>query len=140
MIVELLDPEGEDLKDLENSIKLHKALGFLTPLQARDHATMDAARPRRVLAVHAEAMEHRALAGQHRAGHRHSLLCRAESEPRAAAERDRENSGGIRGLTYDAERKNPYELTAVLLGQARTSPNKSWKGTWTRAAGYHWLP
>jgi hypothetical protein len=33
---DLLDPDGDDLKDVENSIRLHKALSMLTPVQARD--------------------------------------------------------------------------------------------------------
>lgn len=32
----LLDPVDDDFKDLENAIRIHKALPALTPLQARD--------------------------------------------------------------------------------------------------------
>src|SRR4051812_19735005 len=34
--IDLAIPDGDDLKDVENSIKMHRALSFLTPLQARD--------------------------------------------------------------------------------------------------------
>lgn len=34
--LELLKPEGDDKKDVENSIRVHKALSFLSPVQARD--------------------------------------------------------------------------------------------------------
>ncbi|HYC60717.1 MAG TPA: DUF6339 family protein [Thermoanaerobaculia bacterium] len=34
--LDLLLPEGTDLKDIENAMRLHRALPHLTPLQARD--------------------------------------------------------------------------------------------------------
>ena len=34
--LELLEPTNGDLKDIENAIRVHKALPHLTPLQARD--------------------------------------------------------------------------------------------------------
>jgi len=34
--LDLLEPEGSDLKDRENAIQVHKALSQLSPLQARD--------------------------------------------------------------------------------------------------------
>src|ERR1700723_649670 len=34
--LELLEPEDDNYRDLENSIRMHKALSQLTPLQARD--------------------------------------------------------------------------------------------------------
>lgn len=107
-------PQGKDLKDLENSIKMHQAFPNLTPLQASD--------PR--LWVH---LTHVELWKYMRArwtvesskGNREDYVRRHYFVPRQES-RALTRNGAARlwwaaYLTYDRKRDNPYELTAVIL-------------------------
>ncbi|MGO9275000.1 MAG: DUF6339 family protein [Terriglobia bacterium] len=110
-------PEGGDLRDLENAMRLHRALRHLTPLQARD--------PRLWTRIaHVEAWSYmrkrwpiERFAGDSDKGARF-ILSRyfvAQSEGRALLRNGIARLWWTAQLSYDDARDNPYELTGVLL-------------------------
>jgi len=116
---ELLDPDGDDLKDLENSIKLHKALAFLTPLQARDPRLW-------TRLVHVEFWRYmRKRWNVERFGNDPGKIERfivtryfvAQNQSRALLRNGIARLWWYSKITFDPDRKNPYELTGVLLDQ-----------------------
>jgi hypothetical protein len=110
-------PDGEDLKDLENAIRLHKALRLLTPLQARN--------PRLWSRIaHVDGWSYmRERWHLERAGEDVDKGARFVSSRYFVAQNDSRSllRNGIARLwwtahmSYDPERNNPYELTSVLL-------------------------
>lgn len=115
----LLDPDGDDLKDLENSIKLHKALASLTPLQARDPRLW-------TRLAHVEFWPYmRKRWSIERFGNDPGKIERfivtryfvAQSQSRALLRNGIARLWWYSKITYDPDRRNPYELTAVLLDQ-----------------------
>ena len=116
---ELLDPVGDDLKDLENSIRLHKALAFLTPLQARDPRLW-------TRLVHVEFWTYmRKRWDIERFGSDAGKIDRfiisryfvAQHQSRALLRNGIARLWWYARITVDPDRKNPYELTAILLNQ-----------------------
>jgi hypothetical protein len=116
---DLLNPEGDDLKDLENSIKLHKGLALLTPLQARDPRLW-------TRLVHVEFwpyMRKRWNIERFRSDPgkiERFIISRyfiAQNQSRALLRNGIARLWWYSRITFDADRKNPYELTAVLLDQ-----------------------
>jgi hypothetical protein len=117
--LKLAPPEGEDLRDLDNAIRLHKAFPDLTPLQAQDPRLW-------VRLTHVE------LWGYMRARWpvERYLSDRGRAE-RVVLERyfvpQRQSRALLRNgsarlwwtakVTFDPKRKNPYELTGVLLSK-----------------------
>src|SRR5262249_35492451 len=115
----LAPPEGEDLRDLDNAIRLHKAFPDLTPVQAQDPRLW-------VRLTHVE------LWGYMRARWpvERYLSDRGRAE-RVVLERyfvpQRQGRALLRNgaarlwwtakVTFDPKRKNPYELTGVLLSK-----------------------
>ncbi|MDB4876953.1 MAG: hypothetical protein JWM41_3399 [Gemmatimonadetes bacterium] len=110
-------PEDGDLKDLENSIRLHKALPSLTPVQARDPRLW-------TRLTHVEFwpymrtrwpieryMSDRQKAQRYIEG-RYFVT---RSEGRALLRNGIARLWWYAHLTHDDARNNPYELTAVLL-------------------------
>lgn len=117
--LELLEPVGDDFKDLENSIRLHKALSFLTPLQARDPRLW-------TRLVHVECwpyMRKRWEMERFRSDPDKAerfIISRyfvAQNQSRALLRNGIARLWWYSYLTFDPERTNPYELTAVLLDQ-----------------------
>jgi hypothetical protein len=116
---ELLEPQEDDLKDIENSIRLHKALGFLTPVQARDPRLW-------TRLIHVEFWPYmRKRWNVERFGSDASKAERfilnryfiAQNQSRALLRNGIARLWWYSKITYDPERKNPYELTGVLLDQ-----------------------
>lgn len=113
----LSNPENGNLKDLENSISLHKALRILTPIQARD--------PRLWARLcHVEFwpyMRARWAVEKHLADpaksvryvHEHYFVLR--SEGRALLHNGIARLWWYSHMTFDPDRENPYELTTTLL-------------------------
>jgi hypothetical protein len=113
----LYEPKNGNLMDVENAILLHRALSHLTPLQARDprlwtHLT------------HVECWQYmrkrwpveRHIAQRDRA--MRFVLSRyfvPQSQSRALLRNGIARLWWTARMSYDAERDNPYELTAVLL-------------------------
>jgi hypothetical protein len=113
----LYEPKNDNLMDIENAILLHRVLSHLTPLQARDprlwtHLT------------HVECWQYmrkrwpveRHLAQRDRA--MRFVLSRyfvPQSQSRALLRNGIARLWWTARMSYDAERDNPYELTAVLL-------------------------
>jgi hypothetical protein len=114
---QLDEPDKDNLKDLENAIRVHKLLQQLTPLQARDPRLW-------TRLTHVDCWQYMRKRWQ---------VERHESDPDKAARyiasryfvtgtdsRALLRNGVARlwwtaHLTHDAARNNPYELTAVLL-------------------------
>lgn len=117
--LELVPPDGDDLKDIENAILLHKALSFLTPLQARD--------PR--LWTRLAHVEHWAYMrkrwdveryGDDQGKTERFIISRyfvAQNQSRALLRNGIARLWWYSRITFDPDRKNPYELTEVLLSQ-----------------------
>lgn len=120
--LELLDPVGDDLKDLENTIRLHKALAFLTPVQARDPRLW-------TRLVHVEFwpymrkrwnIERFAISGNDSGKIERFIVTRyfvAQNQSRALLRNGIARLWWYAKITHDPDRKNPYELTGVLLDQ-----------------------
>jgi hypothetical protein len=117
--LELLNPVGDDLKDLENSIRLHKALAFLTPLQARDPRLWTR------LAHEEFWLYMRKRWDVERYGSDPGKVERfiisryfvAQNQSRALLRNGIARLWWYSKITFDPDRQNPYELTGVLLDQ-----------------------
>lgn len=110
-------PQGEDLKDLENAIHVHSALSMLTPVQARDPRLW-------TRLAHVECWQYmRARWGIERfrgdVGKSERFIVSryfiARNESRALLRNGMARLWWYGYLTHDPNRKNPYELTGVLL-------------------------
>lgn len=110
-------PVGEDLKDLENAIIVHRALQQLTPVQARDPRLW-------TRLTHVECWDYmRARWDIERNGSdqdkAEKFIVRryfvASNESRALVRNGLARLWWYGYLSHDANRKNPYELTGVLL-------------------------
>lgn len=110
-------PQGEDLKDLENAIHVHSALSALTPVQARDPRLW-------TRLAHVECWPYmRARWGIERFGGDAAKTQRfivnryfiARNESRALLRNGMARLWWYGYLTHDPNRRNPYELTGVLL-------------------------
>jgi hypothetical protein len=117
--LDLLDPDGDDLKDVENSIRLHKALNMLTPLQARDPRLW-------TRLVHVEFWPYmRKRWNIERFQKTPSKIPNfitsryfvAQNQSRALLRNGIARLWWYGKVTFDPDRSNPYELTPVLLNQ-----------------------
>lgn len=110
-------PEDSNLRDIENAIRLHRALHHLTPLQARD--------PRLWTRLsHMEFWSYmrlrwpveRHMANRDRARRfAESRYFVAQSQSRALLRHGIARLWWTGQLSHDPDRDNPYELTTVLL-------------------------
>ena len=113
----LAAPDGDDLKDLENAVRLHKALPGLTPAQARDPrlwTRLTHVEFWRYMRTRWQVEKH--LADRKKAERyisQHYFVSRAEG--RALLRNGIARLWWFSYLTYDKDRDDPYELTAVLL-------------------------
>jgi hypothetical protein len=117
--LKLAPPEGEDLRDLDNAIRLHKALPDLTPLQAQDPRLW-------VRLTHVELwgyMRARWPVERYRSdrGRAERVVLERYFVPQRQS-RALLRNGAARlwwtaKVTFDPRRKNPYELTGVLLSK-----------------------
>jgi hypothetical protein len=115
--LDLDEPQDGNLKDLENSIRIHKALRQLTPLQARDPRVwtrivhLDAwtyMRKRWPLERFSRDVEK----GARFVARRYFV---PQNEGRALLRNGIARLWWTAHLSYDHARDNPYELTGVLL-------------------------
>lgn len=110
-------PENGNLKDVENAIRLHKALRQLTPLQARDPrlwtrlAHMEFWPYMRLRWPAEKHLPNRDKAARYIV--RHYFV--AQSESRALLRNGIARLWWTAQLSHDPDRENPYELTGVLL-------------------------
>lgn len=112
------EPDGESLKDLENAIRVHKALRQLTPLQARDPRVW-------TRLAHVDCWEYmrqrwpveRWEKDGEEKGARNVIerYFVPRSDSRALLRNGIARLWWTAWLTHDTTRDNPYELTAVLL-------------------------
>jgi hypothetical protein len=116
--IELLKREGEDHKDLENAVRLHKALPEFTRLNARDprlwtrltHVELwPYMRKRWPIEKY---LKDGAGVAQGRVLERYFI---AQSQSRALMRNGAARLWWGAHLTYDGKRSNPYELTGVLF-------------------------
>lgn len=115
--LELLEPINGDLKDLENAIRVHKALPHLTPLQARD--------PRLWTRLsHVEAWAYmrkrwpieKHLSDEGKATRFiESRYFVTQAQSRALLRNGIARLWWTAKVSHDPARDNPYELAAVLL-------------------------
>ncbi len=117
--LELLLPEAGALRDIENSIRLHKALRNLTPVQARDPRLW-------TRLTHVEFwpyMRTRWDVDRFKATPakiQSFITARyfvAQNQSRALLRNGVARLWWYGHVTYDASRENPYELTKILLNQ-----------------------
>ena len=115
----LLEPDGDDLKDLQNAIRLHNALSFLTPVQARDPRLW-------TYLAHVDLwsyMRKRWHVERYRSDPNkieRFIVTRyfvSQNQSRAFLRNGIARLWWYARLTHEPERANPYELTAVLLDQ-----------------------
>lgn len=115
--LELLEPTNGDLKDIENAIRVHKALPHLTPLQARDPRLW-------TRLTHVEAwpyMRKRWSVEKHMndegkaSRYVESRYFVAQSQSRALLRNGIARLWWTAKVSHDPARDNPYELAAVLL-------------------------
>jgi hypothetical protein len=115
--LDLLEPTNGDFKDIENAIRMHKALSHLTPLQARDprlwtrftHVELwDYMRKRWPVERH---LPDTAKASRYVESH--YFVTQAQS--RALLRNGAARLWWTAKVSFDPERDNPYELTTVLL-------------------------
>jgi hypothetical protein len=114
---ELLEPSNDDLKDIENAIRIHKALPHLTPLQARDPRLWT-----RLTHVESWAyMRKRWPVEKHMQDEARatrfveSRYFVTQAQSRALLRNGIARLWWTAKVSYDAARDNPYELAAVLL-------------------------
>lgn len=115
--ISLLDPDGDDLKDYENAVRLHEALSALTPLQARDPRLW-------VRLAHVELWPYMRQRwgverhGEDAAKSKRFVINRyfvAQSQGRALIRHGIARLWWYAYLTHDPDRHDPYELTRALL-------------------------
>jgi hypothetical protein len=112
------EPDSENLKDLENAIRVHKALQQLTPLQARDPrvwtrlAHVDCWKYMRERWPVERWEKDGAEKGARNVVERYFV---PRSDSRALLRNGMARLWWTAQLTYDTTRDNPYELTSVLL-------------------------
>jgi hypothetical protein len=119
--LELVEPEEdnkEDLKDLENAIRVHKALQQLTPLQARDPRIW-------TRFTHVDCWKYMRArwpverwekdGSEKTAGRVVERYFVPRSDSRALLRNGIARLWWTASLTHDSSRDNPYELTGVLL-------------------------
>lgn len=116
--LKLLEPSGENLRDIENAIRMYKSLPSLTPVQARDprlwtrltHVELwSYMRKRWPIERHMVADKERAV----RFVETRYFVTKAES--RALLRNGAARLWWSAKVSHDASRDNPYELTGVLL-------------------------
>lgn len=116
--IELFEPESEDHKDIENAIRLHKAMPEFTRFQARDprlwtrlsHVELwPYMRKRWPIEKY---MKDGVKVAQGRVLERYFI---AQSQSRALMRNGVARLWWGAHLTHDAKRANPYELTGVLF-------------------------
>jgi hypothetical protein len=111
------EPDDDNLKDLENAIRVHKALNQLTPLQARDPRLW-------TRLTHVDCWQYmrkrwpleRFAADSEKGGR--FITARyfiSQSDSRALMRNGIARLWWTAHMSYDAQRKNSYELTSVLL-------------------------
>jgi Family of unknown function (DUF6339) len=114
----LLDePDDDNLKDLENAIRIHKALSELTPLQARDPRLW-------TRLAHVDCWQYmrkrwplERFGADSEKGARF-IAARyfiSQTDSRALMRNGVARLWWTAHMSYDAQRKNSYELTSVLL-------------------------
>jgi hypothetical protein len=115
--LELLEPTNGDLKDIENAIRVHKALPHLTPLQARDPRLWT-----RLTHVEGWAyMRKRWPVDRHMkdegkaARFIESRYFVTQAQSRALLRNGVARLWWTAKVSHDPARDNPYELAAVLL-------------------------
>ena len=115
--LELLEPTNGDLKDIENAIRVHKALPQLTPLQARDPRLW-------TRLTHVECwpyMRKRWAVEKHlqdegkAARFVESRFFVTQAQSRALLRNGIARLWWTAKVSHDPARENPYELVAVLL-------------------------
>jgi hypothetical protein len=111
------EPDDNNLKDLENAIRVHKALNQLTPLQARDPRLW-------ARLTHVDCWQYMrkrwplerfgadAEKGARFITTRYFI---SQTDSRALMRNGIARLWWTASMSYDAQRKNPYELTSVLL-------------------------
>jgi hypothetical protein len=111
------EPDDTNLKDLENAIRVHKVLGQLTPLQARDPRLWT-----RLTHVECWHYMRRRWPVERFTGDADKaarfIAARyfvSQSDSRALLRNGIARLWWTSYLSFDSERTNPYELTAVLL-------------------------
>jgi hypothetical protein len=110
-------PDGEDLKDIENAIRVHRALSFLTPLQAREPRLW-------TRLTHVECWDYMRKRwdverfGKDKGKAERFILSRyfiAQTQSRSLLRNGLSRLWWYGHVTHDPERENPYALTGVLL-------------------------
>jgi len=110
-------PQDGDLKDLENAIRMHRALRTLSPLQARDPRLW-------TRLAHVDFWQYMRLRWQvekHMADQDEAVrfidtrYFVSQSQSRALLRNGIARLWWVAHLSCDPERENPYELTTVLL-------------------------
>jgi hypothetical protein len=117
--IKLVNPDGDDLKDYQNAIIIHRALGFLTPLQARDprlwtYLSHVDCWPYMRKRWPIERMGSNTGKAQKFIASRYIIT---QNQSRALTRHGIARLWWYTRLTHDSDRANPYELTGVLLGQ-----------------------
>ena len=115
--LELVLPEGTDLKDLENTKIVHQAFEHITPLQARDprlwtrltHVECWSYMRKRWDVTRVQGDD----AKKERYVRKHYFVTQAQS--RALLHNGMARLWWYGHLTHDRDRPDPYQLTAVLL-------------------------
>jgi Family of unknown function (DUF6339) len=111
------EPDDDNLKDLENAIRVHKLLRQLTPLQARDPRLW-------TRLVHVECWQYMRKRWPVERFEKDAdkaarfIVTRyfvAQNESRALLRNGIARLWWTAHMSYDAARTNPYELTSVLL-------------------------
>ncbi len=115
--LDLLEPTDTDLKDIENAIRMHKAFPHLTPLQGRDPRLW-------TRLTHAELWKYmrkrwpleRHMADAEKAARFiESRYFVTQAQSRALLRNGAARLWWTAKISFDPERDNPYELTAILL-------------------------
>src|SRR5208283_3276101 len=115
--LDILDPEGDDLKDIANAIRMYSAFPTLTPLQARDPRLW-------TRLTHVELWSYmrrrwpveRHVADKGRATRFvEARYFVARNESRSLLRNGAARLWWSAKVSYDSSRQNPYELTGILL-------------------------
>ena len=111
----LLPPSNRDLKDLENAIRIHKALPKLTRVQARDPRLWTRLAHEEFWPYMRERWPVEKRGDSNAEGYVRERYFIPQSQSRALVRNGISRLWWIANATYDAKRVNPYELTGVVL-------------------------
>jgi hypothetical protein len=113
--LDLVEPQGSDLGDAENAVRLHKALGHLSRLQARDPRLWARLTHIELWSYMRKRWRVERFTGDKAVRFVESRYFVVQAQGRALLRNGAARLWWSAQLSYDGDRSDPYELTRVLF-------------------------